>query len=56
MEENEKKQENAEQEGFDFAMFIGDEGANVLSSEQLETVKKQLPKWNITPPPKYKKK
>lgn len=43
-----------EEKEFDFTMFIGDEGANVLSTEQLKELKKKLPSWNITPPAKYK--
>lgn len=39
----------------DFAMFIDDEGAHMLSTEQLNEIKKKLPKWDIEPPSKYRK-
>ena len=47
---NTKKQDD----GYDFSMVIGDEGAHVLSTEQLKEIKKKLPKWDILPPSKYK--
>lgn len=53
MAEKEKKTKEEEKD-FDFTMFIGDEGANVLSSEQLKELKKKLPNWSIMPPAKYK--
>lgn len=53
--ENTEKKE-AGDDGFDFTMFIGDEGANVLSTEQLNELKKKLPKWSIMPPAKYRDK
>lgn len=49
--ENNVKQEKVD---IDFSMFIGDEGANVLSTEQLKEIKKKLPKWSIMPPSKSK--
>lgn len=56
MEENEvKNNENKSEEAdFDFSVF-GDDGAQVLSTEQLNEIKKKLPKWSIVPPAKYKK-
>lgn len=54
MAENEKQEQNQD-DGFDFTMFLGDEGANVLSTEQLKEINKKLPKWSIEPPAKYKK-
>ncbi len=54
MTENENTEKNREKEEFDFSMFIGEEGANVLSTEQLNELKKKLPKWSIMPPAKYK--
>lgn len=47
---DEKKQQDP---GLDLAMF-GDEGAEILSTEQLKEINKKLPKWNIEPPTKYK--
>ena len=52
--EKEKKVKKEESEEFDFTMFIGDEGANVLSSDQLKELNKKLPDWSIEPPAKYK--
>lgn len=54
MKDNEILEEKQD-DGFDFSMFIGDEGANVLSTEQLKEINKKLPKWSIEPPAKYKK-
>ncbi len=54
MSENEKQEQNQD-DAFDFTMFLGDEGANVLSTEQLKEINKKLPKWSIEPPAKYKK-
>lgn len=54
MKDNTTEQEKQAEE-FDFSMFIGDEGANVLSTEQLKEINKKLPKWSIEPPSKYKK-
>ena len=56
MEEKEVKKTNNKNEDadFDFSAF-GDEGAQVLSTEQLNEIKKKLPKWSIIPPSKYKK-
>ncbi|MDE6474167.1 MAG: hypothetical protein K2L70_03630 [Clostridia bacterium] len=54
MEDKENKVKNQNKEDFDFTMFIGDEGANVLSTEQLKEIKKKLPNWSIMPPAKYK--
>lgn len=51
MAEKDKKQQD---DGLDFAMFLGEEGANILSSEQLKEINKKLPDWNIEPPSKYK--
>ena len=39
----------------DVSMFITEEGANMLSTEQLNEINKVLPKWSIEPPSKYKK-
>lgn len=49
-----EKENKAAEGGLDFTMFIGDEGANILSTEQLKDINKKLPKWNIEPPSKYK--
>lgn len=54
MSEKENTEKKEEKDEFDFTMFIGDEGANVLSTEQLKELKKKLPKWSIMPPSKYK--
>lgn len=54
MAEQENTGKKEEQDEFDFTMFIGEEGANVLSTEQLSELKKKLPKWSIMPPAKYK--
>ncbi len=56
MADKEKTVKKEEKEEFDFTMFIGDEGANVLSTEQLKELKKKLPKWSIMPPAKYQDK
>lgn len=56
MEEKEVKNNESKNDDmdFDFSGF-GDEGAQVLSTEQLNEIKKKLPKWSIVPPAKYKK-
>ena len=54
MAEKENTEKKEGQDEFDFTMFIGDEGANVPSTEQLKELKKKLPKWSIMPPAKYK--
>lgn len=46
--------EATENFGLDLSLF-GDEGANVLSTEQLKEINKKLPKWSIEPPSKYRK-
>lgn len=51
MEEN-KKEENV---GLDLSMFMTEDGAQMLSTEQLKEISKKLPKWSIEPPSKYKK-
>ena len=47
--------ENNKQEdmGLDFEMFMTEDGAQLLSNEQLKELGKKLPKWNIKPPAKY---
>ena len=50
-----KEKQTTEESEFDFEMFIGEEGLNVLSTEQLKEINKNLPKWNIVPPSKYRK-
>ena len=40
--------------GLDLSLF-GEEGANLLDTEQLKEINKKLPKWSIEPPSKYKK-
>ena len=50
----ENKADEADSFGLDLSLF-GDEGANVLSTEQLKEINKKLPKWRIEPPSKYKK-
>ena len=34
-------------------MFMGEDGAQILSSDDLNEINKKLPKWNIKPPAKY---
>lgn len=55
MEKKEKKTVEVGDVGIDVSMFITDEGANMLSTEQLNEINKKLPKWSIEPPSKYKK-
>lgn len=55
MNDQEKKDENVGEDMLDISMFITEEGANMLSSEQLDEINKKLPKWSIEPPSKYKK-
>ena len=35
------------------SMFMGEDGAQILSTEDLKEINKKLPKWNIKPPQKY---
>lgn len=51
MADNEVKKE--ESNDIDVSMFITEDGANVLSSDQLKELNKKLPKWNIKPPARY---
>lgn len=47
------KNNNKESE-FNFEMFLdGDNGAQILSNDDLKELNKKLPKWNIKPPAKY---
>ncbi len=55
MNDQEKKDMDVGDDMLDISMFITDEGANMLSTEQLNEINKQLPKWSIEPPSKYKK-
>ena len=34
-------------------MFMGEDGAQILSNDDLKEINKKLPKWNIKPPAKY---
>ena len=34
-------------------MFMGEDGAQILSTDDLKEINKKLPKWNIKPPAKY---
>ena len=53
MADNQNKKQNDDMD-LDIALAIGEEGAQVLSTEQLKEIKKKLPKWNIMPPVNYK--
>lgn len=44
---------NPQENEFNFEMFLTDDGAQVLSNDQLKEINKKLPKWNIKPPAKY---
>ena len=55
MNEEDKKDAGVGEDMLDISMFITDEGANMLSTEQLNEINKMLPKWSIEPPSKYKK-
>ena len=52
MAENKKEEANV---GLDLSMFMTEDGAKMLSTEQLKEINKKLPKWSIEPPSKYKK-
>ena len=45
---------NSKESEFNFEMFLnGDNGAQILSNDDLKEINKKLPKWNIKPPEKH---